>query len=85
MLLFGLVSGIGIFSSQYFGSKEIGKIHSMMGIGFSIGVSFAVILTALISFFPDDTVRIFIKDERVVQMGTDYLKIAVLSLSLIHI
>lgn len=79
MLLFGLVSGIGIFSSQYFGSKEIGKIHSMMGIGFSIGVSFAVILTVLISFFPDDTVRIFIKDEHVVQMGTDYLKIAVLS------
>ncbi|MFA5342262.1 MAG: MATE family efflux transporter, partial [Clostridia bacterium] len=79
MLLFGLVSGIGIYSSQYYGSKEIGKIHSMMGIGFSIGVSFAVVLTAFISIFPDETVRIFIKDENVVKMGTEYLKIAVLS------
>ncbi|HOD92505.1 MAG TPA: MATE family efflux transporter, partial [Clostridia bacterium] len=79
MLLFGLVSGIGIFSSQYYGSKEISKIHSMMGIGFSIGVSFAVILTLLISIFPEDTVRIFIKDENVIKMGTEYLKIAVLS------
>ncbi|HPJ77127.1 MAG TPA: MATE family efflux transporter, partial [Clostridia bacterium] len=79
MLLFGLISGIGIYSSQYYGSKEIPKIHSMMGIGFTFGVSFAVLLTILISLFPDDTVRIFIKDESVVSIGTEYIKIAVLS------
>ena len=79
MLLFGLISGIGIYSSQYYGSKEIPKIHSMMGIGFTFGVSFAILLTILISLFPDDTVRIFIKDESVVSIGTEYIKIAVLS------
>lgn len=79
MLLFGLVSGIGIYSSQYFGSKDIKKIHSMVGIGLTFGTVFAVILTILVSIFPDDTVRIFIKDEAIVKMGAEYIKIAVLS------
>lgn len=79
LLLFGLISGIGIFSAQYFGNKEYDKIHSLVGLGLVLATSFAILTTITILIFPSQTVRIFMKDEKIVQMGADYLKIAVFS------
>lgn len=75
LLGFGINSGGSIFMSQFYGKKNYKGIKSTMGICFSLGAIIGFIFFIIAVFFPSQLMRIFIKDESVVRLGSSYLKI----------
>lgn len=74
IMLFGIVSGGGIFISQYWGKKDFDGIHRTTG--FMLILSFAVSLFFFCAgtFVPDVCLRIYSKDEEVIMRGAEYLR-----------
>lgn len=74
--LFGAYSGLGIYSAQYWGKKDIISIRKVMGIAFTIGLGLAAIFTIGTLTFPTVILGAFSRDAIVLQKGADYLSIA---------
>lgn len=74
--LFGTYSGLGIYSAQYWGKKDIISIRKVMGIAFTIGLSLSVIFTLGTLAFPTSILSLFSRDAVVLEKGADYLSIA---------
>lgn len=85
MLVFGISSGSAIFSSQYWGKKDIVNIKRML----SIGLSISLLVTLLIAVFcitsPDTILKLFSSDTNVINLGSDYLKIVAISFVMMSI
>lgn len=79
LILFGVNSGTGIFVSQFLGKKDIKNIKKVLGISIIIGsiVSFVFMLLGL--GFPNKIIKFFVKDNYVIDLGSKYLRIAVIS------
>lgn len=79
LLLFGIVSGTSIYTAQYWGNKDLKGIHRVMGISlFSAGfASIAFMLFGIL--MPEQILSIFSKDQQVISLGTDYLKVVAIS------
>jgi putative MATE family efflux protein len=75
MLVFGLASGSAIFTSQYWGAREIKNIRTVMGIGIRLTLGIALIFTLSTFLFPEFSIRIFSPDAAVVALGSDYIRI----------
>lgn len=75
MVLFGLCSGGAMFISQYWGAKDMKGIKRTTGI--AVGMSFVVtiVFTLVSIIFAEQIIYIFNKDENVIKVGTEYLKI----------
>ena len=74
--LFGIYSGLGIYSAQYWGKKDIVSIKKIMGIAFTLGLSLSVIFTIGTITFPTQILSLFSRDAVVLEKGSNYLTIA---------
>lgn len=74
--LFGIYSGLGIYSSQYWGKKDIVNIRKIMGIAFTLGLALSVIFTIGTVTFPTQILSLFSRDTVVLEKGANYLSIA---------
>lgn len=73
MFIFGISSGSGIFSAQYWGKKDIKNIKSVLGIGY-ISCSLVVIVFLIGTLFvPELIIGLFSQDPEVIRLGTRYL------------
>lgn len=73
MVVFGISSGTGIFSAQYWGKKNIKSIKSVLGIGYvSCFIVTALFLIGTL-FFPKHIIALFSKDPEVIKIGARYL------------
>ncbi len=76
LLVFGLLGGAGIYTAQFFGSKDYQKLKET----FRFKVTFAAIIAAvtflIASFFGEQLIRVFTNTPSTVQLGLDYLAIA---------
>jgi putative MATE family efflux protein len=79
LLLFGIVSGASIFTAQFWGVKDIRNIRKVLGISIIAGGVASLLFTIAGLLFPEAILGIFSKDPAVVQLGTEYLLIAVFS------
>ncbi|MFO7612365.1 MAG: MATE family efflux transporter [Clostridia bacterium] len=77
--LFGAYSGLGIYTAQYWGKKDIVNIRKVMGMAFTLGFALAAFFTIGATAFPSQIIGIFIKDAEVIKEGTRYLSIAALT------
>ncbi len=59
MILFGFLSGLGIFIAQYYGSKEIHNIHKVFVISFIVGLIISTLFFVLVHFFPEFIVGLY--------------------------
>ena len=80
LLLFGVNSGISIFISQFWGSRETGKIKKTLGLGIFSGLAIAILFAFGGIFFTDHIFMIFTKDVGVIKEGAVYMKIVSFSL-----
>jgi len=75
--MFGLLSGLGVLSVQYWGIRDLGMLRKILGIGYSVSSVVGVILTFVVYIFAPELISLFSADELVIQLGTDYIRIAV--------
>jgi len=74
LLLFGLVSGSAVFSSQFWGRKDVLGIQKTIGLCFIIATIIGGIFTFFCLLCPEVLIGIYSKDEEVIALGASYLK-----------
>ncbi len=72
---FGLTGAGGLMLSQYFGAKDHEQCQSLFSLQFVLGLFFATLYFAVLRFFPEWLMRIYVKDERTIAIGVSYLRI----------
>jgi putative MATE family efflux protein len=75
LFLFGTFSGASIFTSQFWGKKDIKNIHRILGIALVTGGAAALVFTLGAVFIPRTILRIFMNNEHVIGLGAGYLRI----------
>lgn len=75
LFVFGGFSGMSIFTSQFWGKKDLKNIHRVQGIMLGFGFLVSGFFMALALIFPRPIMQIFIDDARVIELGISYLRI----------
>ncbi|MBN1231409.1 MAG: MATE family efflux transporter [Anaerolineales bacterium] len=75
LVLFGLSSGISIFTAQYWGKRDIPNIRRILGIGYFSALIFGLLFTILCLLIPDVLMSFYTKDVAVIDAGASYLRI----------
>ena len=79
LFLFGVTSGMAIFTAQYWGKGDIEQIHHVLGICLTISISVALLFTLAATLIPEKLMRFYTEDPEVIKLGSDYLRIVGLS------
>ncbi|MDF2952605.1 MAG: mate efflux family protein [Anaerocolumna sp.] len=79
LLIFGIVSGSGILTAQYWGKREIANIRKVLGISLILvlGGSLLFLIPAMIR--PELIMRIFTTSSETIRIGAIYLAIIAIS------
>ncbi len=73
--LFGINSGAAIFTSQYWGARDIAGIRKVMGMCLLLGFSACAFFSIFALGFPDQSLRFYSADPAVIELGSGYLRI----------
>ena len=87
LLVFGFVSGVGIFLAQYFGKKDINGMRNAFRFSLVCGLAVTAISLPLVFFLRENLINLFLSSSasvegdpiKVLGFGTDYIKILVIS------
>ncbi|AHC16780.1 MATE family efflux transporter [Salinispira pacifica] len=85
LMLFGISSGVGIFVSQYWGKKDVPRIRQVMGIALQLSLAGSGLIALFAQLIPEELLKIFTDDQRVIELGVSYLRIASISYPLTSI
>lgn len=75
ILLFGLFSGVAVYSAQYFGAGDRAGIRKILGMCYLLGIISALVVVVVTDLFAEDIISLFSKDESVISYGASYLRI----------
>ena len=75
LILFGVYSGAGVFSAQFWGKKDIPNIKRVLGLSLIIGGVVSVIFSLGAIMAPKTVMIMLSKDAEVIKLGTEYLRI----------
>jgi putative MATE family efflux protein len=75
IFLFGVTSGIAIFSAQYWGKRDIENIHKVLGISLIIASAVGAAFSLAAIFFPETILRFYTEDQEVIALASSYLRI----------
>lgn len=76
LFLFGVTSGMSIFTAQYWGKRDIENIHRVLGICLALAVLVATGFTLAATLIPQALMSFYTEDREVIRLGSDYLRIA---------
>ncbi len=79
MLFFGVTSGATIFTSQFWGKKEISKIRNVAGFSLLLTFSAAFISSLIVILIPETVIGLFTPDTEVIKLGSIYLRFVAIS------
>ena len=75
--VFGFLSGVAVFSVQYWGIRDLKALRRLLGIAYSMCIAVGIPVTVIAYAFAPKLIAIFTDDPDVVAMGTDYMRIVV--------
>ena len=75
MIVMGAGEGIVVLSSQYWGKSDVPAIRRVQNIGMRIAVGAALILWALVFFFPRGCLGLLTNEQPVIEEAAKYLQI----------
>lgn len=75
LLLFGLTSGMAIFTAQFWGKREIEPIRKVLGMSILSAAVIAILFTIAAAVFPANVLSLFTEDANVIEIGSQYLGI----------
>src|SRR5215216_3004281 len=79
LFLFGVTSGMSIFTAQYWGREDVENIRKVLGICLVIAISVAAVFSLAATLIPQKLMSFYTEDQAVIQLGSDYLRIVGLS------
>lgn len=79
LFLFGITSGMSIFTAQFWGRRDIEQIHHVLGICLTIAISVGALFSFAAVFIPERLMGFYTEDPEVIKLGSDYLRIVGLS------
>ncbi|MCL1974708.1 MAG: MATE family efflux transporter [Firmicutes bacterium] len=79
MICFGLISGFSVYIAQYWGLKDIKSIRKVYGLALTSMLSVAMLFILLATFAGRQLLALFLQDQAVVELGLQYLNIAMFS------
>ena len=85
LFLFGVTSGMSIFTAQYWGKGDVENIRKVLGICLVIAVTVATAFTLAATLIPHRLMSFYTEDQEVIRLGSDYLRIVGLSYVLMAI
>lgn len=75
IILFGLTSGMAIFTAQFWGKKEIEPIRKVLGISIIFSSAIALLFTLGAILIPETLLGFYTTDAEVIRLGSSYLRI----------
>lgn len=75
LFLFGITSGMSIFTAQFWGKGDIDEIHHVLGICLTIAISVAALFSLAAVIIPERLMSFYTEDAEVIRLGSDYLRI----------
>jgi len=75
LTLFGINSGFGAFIAQFWGKRDIKRIHTVLFTALTSGVLLALVVTWVARNRPEMVIEFFSDDPNVLPLGVDYLRI----------
>ncbi len=79
LLLFGICSGAGILSAQYWGKRDLKNIHRVLGMALSLGVISSLVFVSVSAIHPEFVMSIFTNVPETIEIGAKYLRIVCFS------
>ena len=79
VIIFGLMSGLTVLASQYWGKGDTAAINRCMGVAMYMGLAITVTAAAVLFAMPETVMRIVTPNETLVELGTPYLRIVGIS------
>ncbi|HKY53062.1 MAG TPA: MATE family efflux transporter [Anaerolineales bacterium] len=79
LFLFGVTSGMSIFTAQFWGKGDTDQIHHVLGICLSVAISVALLFSLAATLIPETLMKFYTEDPEVIKLGSDYLRIVGLS------
>lgn len=76
ILLFGIGSGSGVFTAQYWGKSDIGGIRRTAGLALTLGLSASLVFMVISIAAPRFVLGLYSRDPAVLDLGAVYLRIA---------
>lgn len=75
LLLFGITSGAGVMTAQYWGKKDIINIKKVLGLALILSLMCSTLFFLGAYFMPHSLLKIYTPDIEVINLGAKYLKI----------
>ncbi|HQV93040.1 MAG TPA: MATE family efflux transporter [Anaerolineales bacterium] len=85
LFVFGVASGMSIFTAQFWGKGDVESIRKVLGICLSLAVLVAACFSLAAVFIPETLMSFYTEDAEVIKLGSDYLRIVGLSYVLMAI
>jgi putative MATE family efflux protein len=79
LFLFGVGSGGAVFSSQFWGRRDVHGVRKSLAMALIVGIAGAGFFTLLAQTIPTLMLSVFTTDQAVITEGTGYLRIVALS------
>ncbi|GAB4432660.1 MAG: MATE family efflux transporter [Anaerolineales bacterium] len=75
LLLFGITSGMAIFTAQYWGKKDVENIRKVLGLSLVMSLGAALLFSLGALLIPETILGFYTEDPEVIKLGSQYLKI----------
>ncbi len=75
LFLFGVTSGMAIFTAQFWGKGDVESIHKVMGISLTVALLVSIFFTLAATLFPEAVLSFYTEDQEVIALGSSYLRI----------
>lgn len=75
LIVFGINSGASVFMGQFWGIKDTKSIHKTIGISLISSLLVSFIFLILSQTIPEKLLLIYTRDEEIIKIAVDYLKI----------
>ncbi len=75
LVLFGIGSGMAIFTAQLWGKRDVPNIRKVLGLSLKLQIGMALLFFALAQTIPAQLIGIYSLDEQVIATGGEYLRI----------
>jgi len=75
LFLFGVTSGMAIFTAQYWGQGDVENIRKVLGICLTVALGVGLLFTLAATIIPETIMRFYTEDVEVIELGSSYLRI----------
>ena len=75
LILFGLTSGMAIFTAQFWGKQELEPIRKVLGMSLLVATFVATFFTLAATLMPETVLGLYTNDAEVIELGSSYLRI----------